>query len=81
MEQDYFKVMDLLQSYKQGRASEFVDISKAIAMWPLVLEKNRNKAFKERLDIKHLLFAVQLILFLDEGFDYTQLPDLTFKHR
>jgi|GEM_PF-3182049 len=81
MEQDYFKVMDLLQSYKQGRASEFVDISKAIAMWPLVLEKNRNKAFKERLDIKHLLFAVQLILFLDEAFDYTQLPDLTFKHR
>lgn len=64
---DYDNIEAFLEKYKNGKASEYVNIEKMQKVLPLIKAKAEGKKVKKRLDLRIFIIGLQMILYFDEG--------------
>lgn len=62
---DYDRIMELLNKYKSGRASEFLNTSKMIIQLDLIRGKAIGDVVNKRIDIRLFIIGLQMILYFD----------------
>ena len=64
---DYEKIKALLNTYKNGKASEFLDIDKMLVQLDSIRTKATEGLGKQRLDNRIFIIGLQMILYFDLG--------------
>jgi hypothetical protein len=64
---DYDQIFELLNSYKNGKASKYVDVNKMITKMPMIKQRALGDLSDIRLDLRNFFIGLQLILYFDEN--------------
>ncbi len=62
---DYERIKELLNTYKNGKASEFLNIDKMLSQLELIRKKAIGEQVNQRLDNRIFLMGLQMILYFD----------------
>ena len=62
---DYDKILSILNKYKNGKASKFLNIPKMILQLEIIRKKAIGETINKRIDLRIFIIGLQMILYFD----------------